>query len=244
MLDDARADAGVDHVEVRCALPPPARPASSGAVAHRCPLPAAAAELRSTVNGSHRRGAVVASRRGVVLRTGERCHDLAEAFYTLHVGTRRRHGVPVQPRRYFELLWDRVLARDLGLLLLAEVDGEPVAGGVFLAWRGTFIHKYSASDALAWPRHANDLLLWEALTWAVEHGCTQVDFGRSDLADTGLRDFKRAWGGREEPLVYSTVGKPARDSRGRLARVARPVLRHGPVWLTRVTGEVLYRYAA
>ncbi|MCU0269503.1 MAG: GNAT family N-acetyltransferase [Acidimicrobiales bacterium] len=243
-LDELRLTEGVTRVEVRSALPAPAAPSPSGAVLHRRALPATVEELSPTINRSLRQNVRSATRRGVTVRRGERRDDLARTFHALQVLTRRRHGVPAQPRAYFELLWDRILARDLGYLLLAEADGEPIAGCVFLCWRDYLVFKYGASDPAAWDRRPNDLLMWHGLVAGVERGCTTADLGRSDLPEDGLWLFKRRLGGVEETLTYSTLGAAAHDGRGRLTRLAGPVLRHGPRWLTRASGRVLYRHAA
>jgi CelD/BcsL family acetyltransferase involved in cellulose biosynthesis len=243
-IDDLRAGEGVAQVEVRGALPAPATALPPSAVLQRRGLPAAADELLPTVHRALRRNVQSALERGVTVRRATHRNDLDTAFYGLQVMTRRRHGVPVQPKRYFELLWDRILSKDLGFLLLAEADGEPIAGCVYLCWQGYMVFKYGASDPAAWARRPNDLLMWQGLVTAMERSCTTADFGRSDLGNEGLRRFKRRLGAVEEPLVYSIIGDAARDERGRLAALAGPVLRRGPLWLTRATGRVLYRRAA
>jgi CelD/BcsL family acetyltransferase involved in cellulose biosynthesis len=243
-LDEARHDAGLATIEVRASLPAPATVASSDAVIHRRTLPASVEELWATTHRSRRAGVRTARKQQVVVRPGEREADLTGCFYSLHVNTRRRHGVPVQPKRFFELLWTRLLARGLGAVLIAEVDGEPIAANVLLSWGGTLVEKYSASDARHWHRRANDLLLWKALAWGVEHGDRLADLGRTDVGNTGLQEFKERWGGVREPLVYSSIGATGSAGVTRFASLAGPVLRHGPGWLTRATGEALYRYAA
>ncbi|HSL56949.1 MAG TPA: GNAT family N-acetyltransferase [Acidimicrobiales bacterium] len=243
-LDGARADAGVAHVEVRAALPPPAAPLASGAVIHRRSLPGSVDELWATTHKSRRTGVRTARNKGVTVRPARQRDDLTGHFYDLHVATRRRHGVPVQPKRFFELLWDRVVVPGLGVVLVAEVEGAPIAAAVYLEWRGTMVCKFGASDPAHWQRRANDLLMWESFTWAIARDATEVDFGRSDLENAGLGQHKRSWGGMEEPLVYSTIGVAGRDERGRLAHLAGPVLRHAPLWVTRATGRALYRRAA
>jgi hypothetical protein len=63
--------------------------------------------------------------------------------------------VPVQPRRFFELLWRLVLEPGLGFLLLAHAGARPVAGAVFLRGSRCLTYKYGASDASAWPLRPN-----------------------------------------------------------------------------------------
>ena len=87
-----------------------------------------------------------AAREGVVVDRAQSLGDLIQVFYELHLATRRRLGVPVQPRRFFELLWERMLAPGLGFVLIARRDGVPIASALFLAANGWVTYKFSASD--------------------------------------------------------------------------------------------------
>jgi CelD/BcsL family acetyltransferase involved in cellulose biosynthesis len=188
-----------------------------------------------------------AEKKGLTVRQATRPEDVTEVFYSLHVQNRRRLGVAVQPRRFFGMLWDSVVGTGLGLVLIAEVSGRPVAAHVCLAWNGTMTDKFSASDAAAWSLRPNHLVIWHAINAACQMGCKSFDFGRTDAGNEGLRTFKRTLGAVEEPLVYTTLGAgpaPAPGRAGRMGQLLGSVIRHGPLVLCRVTGEVLYRYAA
>jgi CelD/BcsL family acetyltransferase involved in cellulose biosynthesis len=155
--------------------------------------------------------------------------------------------VPVQPRRYFELLWERIVEPQLGFVLLAYAGETAIAGAVFLAWNRTVIYKYGASDAAYWGLHPNHLLFWTAIRWCCESGVRMFDFGRSDLGSSGLRQFKASWGAQEASLAYTTVGDPSATMRppgGWLQDVLGAVIRHSPPLVCRAVGELLYRYAA
>jgi CelD/BcsL family acetyltransferase involved in cellulose biosynthesis len=185
-----------------------------------------------------------AEREGVVVREGTRASDLLDVFYSLHLETRRRQGVPIQPRRFFTLLWDRMLREGLGKVFVAEVDGKPAAAAVFLAWNGTVVYKFGASDRSLLRHRPNHAIFWHAIQWASESGYRVLDFGRTDLDNDGLRRFKRAWGPVEAPLVYSTCGtrQPvAAEGLGRRALAA--VIKRSPPSVCRFLGETLYRYA-
>jgi CelD/BcsL family acetyltransferase involved in cellulose biosynthesis len=186
-----------------------------------------------------------AERIGLTLRRAKSADELTESFYGLHLRTRRRLGVPVQPRRFFDVLWRLVIAPGRGFVLLAYRGELPIAGGVFLTSGRTVVYKYGASDPSFWPLRPNHLLFWDAIRWSCENGFAAFDFGRSDFDNRGLRNFKSGWGAVEKPLVYATVG-------GELPRVGRlisvsllpPLIRRSPLWLCRAIGEATYRYAA
>ncbi|TMJ94026.1 MAG: GNAT family N-acetyltransferase [Actinobacteria bacterium] len=245
-LDAERQRAGVRLVEIRGPITsPPGHPAARG-LNHTLTLRSDPDDLLRTFSRSQvQRNISRAVREGVRVRRSQERADLLEVFYRLHLQTRRRHGVPIQPRTFFEQLWERLLAQDLGFVLVAEVDGRPAAAAVFLAWNGTLTYKFGASDPASWTRRPNHLLFWEAIRWGCEHRYATLDFGRTDFGNEGLRAFKQGWGTIETELVYATLGAraPALGDR-RLTAALGAVIRRTPSWVCRLAGEALYRYAA
>ena len=242
-VDAARRSAGIGSCEVRASLP--AGTARPRAVSHSLTLGDDLESLMRSYRGSIRQGIRAAAREGVVVRQATRSPDVTHTFYGLHVATRRRLGVPVQRRRYFELLWDRVLAPGHGFALIAERDGVALAGAVFLRSNGVVLYKYGASDARHWRLRANNALFHEAISVAVAGGARAFDWGRTDFEDEGLRRFKASWGSEEHELVYTTLGDvaPASVGSGRAAALSRTVIRRSPSAVGRLAGALLYRYA-
>ncbi len=246
-LQRASCAAGVRRVEIRAPLAG-CSASRYAALRHMLALSRDPAEVyagfhRSQVQRNIRR----AEREGLTVRRASRPHDLVDTFYRLHLRTRRRQGVPVQPRRFFRLLWDNAISTGLGSVLIVEVSARPIAAAVFLAWNETVIYKFGASEASTWSLRPNHLLFWHAIRTACEQGYRWFDFGRTDVGQEGLRNFKLSWGAIEEPLVYRTLGgKPgsAPATEGMAARMLVPVIRHGPLLLCRAFGEALYRYVA
>src|SRR5205823_5278110 len=109
-----------------------------------------------------------ARRVGLEVRVAEHEDDLVRLFYGLQLRTRRRLGLPVQPRRFFRLLWRHGLERGLGHALLVLERGRPIAGAVFLVERDTVVYKYGASDERAWSLRPNNLLFAEAIRQACD----------------------------------------------------------------------------
>jgi CelD/BcsL family acetyltransferase involved in cellulose biosynthesis len=170
---------------------------------------------------------------------------MLDSFYSLHLATRRRQGVPIQPRRFFQLLWDRVLARGGGELLVAEAGGHALAAAVFLRRGGRIVYKFGASDSSSWDLRPNHAIFWEAIRAGCETGAEELDFGRTDLGNDGLRAFKAGWGTVERPLVYTFVGaQPRGGGSGTAHRALGAVIRRSPPAVCRVLGERLYRYAS
>jgi CelD/BcsL family acetyltransferase involved in cellulose biosynthesis len=243
-LADLQMKRAAPQLELRSAIPPDIQ-ASTDAIhlLHLLSLSSdAQAVLRTFKRTLVQNRIRKAERDGVkVCWAKSRC-DL-ETFYVLHWQTRQRVGRPVQPKRYFELLWQRLIEPGLGFILLAYKDGVPIAGGVFLAYKTTIMYKYGASDSAYWGLSPNHLLFWTAIRWGCEHGYTLFDWGRTEVTHTGLRDFKNTWGTQEIPLPYSILSATRpRPMTGRLTNLVERVIRNAPPSVCRLTGELLYRY--
>jgi CelD/BcsL family acetyltransferase involved in cellulose biosynthesis len=165
------------------------------------------------------------------------------AFYRLHCATRRRQGVPTQPRRFI-LDFAGLFEHGLGHVSLASVRGRPVAAAVFLVFNGTLTYKYGASDARHLQRRPNNLLFMDAIRWGCEQGLSTFDLGRTDIGHDSLRAFKLMWGAEERPLQYTELGaqRPRRRS-PKPPRAMHSLIRHTPPIVSRGLGELLYRHA-
>jgi hypothetical protein len=186
-----------------------------------------------------------AEKAGVMVKQGNSWADL-KLFYQLHLQTRRRLGTPVQPLRFFQLLWEKLLSRELGFLLLGYKDSKLVAGAVFLHWNKTLTYKYSASDPAYLNLRPNNLVLWHAIQWGCENGYQVFDWGRTEPENEGLRNFKRGWGSEEQLMHYSVLADrpPAPSVVGKSRRYLSQIIRHSPPWVCRLIGELFYKYAA
>ena len=242
----ARVQAGVAQLDVKARIDDAGAHLASTAVTHTLALGRdPEAVLRTFSRSQVQRNIRKAKGAGLELRRAGSARELTHVFYDLHLSTRRRLGVPVQPRRFFDLFWRRIVDPGLGFVSLVYKEGTPIAGAVFLAWNGTVTYKYGASEPASWNHRPNHLIFWDAIEWSCREGFHTFDFGRSDLEDEGLRAFKGGWGTREDPLTYSTFAEGSLEpSSGTAARLLRPLIRRSPVWVSRGLGELLYKYAA
>jgi CelD/BcsL family acetyltransferase involved in cellulose biosynthesis len=244
-LDDERERRAASAFEIRGVVTTPETRVSSAAVIHTLRLTAGADAIRRGFKSTVRQDIAKANRLRLSIRRATAVGDVADTFFRLQLRTRRRLGVPMQPRRYFVELWRRILEPGLGFCLIAESERRPVASGIFLAWRGTLIHKYGASDERFLNLRPNHFLLWEAIRWGAENGYDVFDFGRTDHGQDGLRRFKSSWGAREDPLLYSSLGDPSSSSHSpSTPKLLTSLIRYSPPVFCRALGELLYRYAA
>ena len=164
---------------------------------------------------------------------------LAE-FFSLHVRTRKRQGMPTQPRRFI-MAFEEFFAEGFGFVALVRDDRVPAAAAVFLSSNGTLIYKYGASDRRLLGKRPNNLLFMEAIRWGCEHGFEQLDFGRTDEGHDSLASFKRSFGAEERSLAYSALSGATVPSRGPGHGLAATVIRRSPAIVGRLAGELLYR---
>lgn len=211
-------------------------------VSHIAPLEGGAdAVLGKRVSQSKRTGASRARRQGVTVaqRTDRAAVD---EFFRLHVQTRHRLGVPTQPRKFFHGL-TALFDHGLGFVLVAELDGRPIAAAVYLRYRSVLTYKYSAWAAEHHDKRPNDLLQLEALRIGCELGCSALDMGRCELSNEGLRRFKREFGAEEQVISYTLAPRPSgRKSVRSLSNLQRRAIQRTPPAVGRMVGAAIYRH--
>jgi CelD/BcsL family acetyltransferase involved in cellulose biosynthesis len=197
--------------------------------------------LRARVKSSKRRCASKARKLGVTA-TERRDAAAIEAFFRLHVLTRRRLGVPTQPRRLFDGLLP-IFEHGRGFVMLIEWEGRAIGAGVYLRHGATMTYKYGASDPQHLDKRPNDLMQLEALRRACEHGCTTLDLGRTELDNDGLRRFKRDFGAEERVLTYTMSPPPKKQKSVRsVSRTQQELIRRMPPSFGRLVGAAVYRH--
>jgi hypothetical protein len=193
---------GWSYLEIRGGDPP--REDTTPAVsycAHRADLRLSAAELQSSFAGSARRAWRKAESHGVRVEIGSTMGAL-RSYCHLHALTRRRHGAPPQPFKFFQHLHEELFARQSGFVVTALLGSLPIAAAVFLHRDKTAVYKFGASDEAHQALRGNSAVMGRALMHLAENGVREVHFGRTSASNEGLRRFKMLWGAVEEPLHY------------------------------------------
>jgi Acetyltransferase (GNAT) domain len=83
---------------------------------------------------SARRNIATSERKGVHVDaiTG---FDAVRTYHRLHVSLRKRkYRLLAQPFALFERIWDEFSVSDGIVTFLAHVNGDPIAGGIYLVW--------------------------------------------------------------------------------------------------------------
>jgi peptidoglycan pentaglycine glycine transferase (the first glycine) len=156
-------------------------------------------ELLAAMKQKTRYNIRLAMRRGVTVREGTASE--IDTFYQLYAETSRRDGFPIRPPEYYHDAWGSFLEKGLAHLLLAEAEGETVAGLILFAFGPTAWYMYGASSDRHRRHMPNQILQWEAIRRAREAGCTLYDlWGAPDELDEsdpmwGVVRFKLGLGG-------------------------------------------------
>jgi CelD/BcsL family acetyltransferase involved in cellulose biosynthesis len=227
--------------------PMPSLPGASldeGFVRHELLLPEDPDEAERGFSASRRQRVRKARKTEMAVERGTDAGFLDE-FYRLHLQTRRRLGVPTQPKAFIDRFAE-LFASGRGSVWVVREEGAPVAAAVFLSQGELATYKYSATDPDSIRRGPNNLLMAEAIRWHCEHGFKRLDFGRTEIENKGLREFKRSWGAEELPLSYTYLSRSspqARTAPSLRERVMSTTIKRSPAFVGRLAGEVLYRHA-
>lgn len=134
--------------------------------------------------------------------------ELFNDFYKVFKINMHRLGSPVHDRRWFENLLAQY-KENARVGIVRHKDGFPVAGGILLIIGQKVCVPWASSLREYSSIAPNMLLYYQFLTWSIEHGFNQFDFGRSTPGE-GTYKFKEQWGSSPHPLfwfVHSRNGK-------------------------------------
>jgi CelD/BcsL family acetyltransferase involved in cellulose biosynthesis len=209
---------------------------------HRLDLrPDGDALFRSFHRDSVQRKVRRAEREGLTYEAG-RSEPLLDKLCVLLRLTRRRHGIPPQPRGWFRNLID-CLGED-ACIRIASHHGQPVAAILTLRHGTRMVYKYGGSDLRRHNLGGVALLLWKAIQEAKQTGLEEFDFGRSDSDNPGLIAFKERWAADPAILTYWRCPAPALPAITDHWRTqfARQVSGRLPTGVLALAGKLLYRH--
>ncbi|HWB01672.1 MAG TPA: GNAT family N-acetyltransferase [Verrucomicrobiales bacterium] len=213
---------------------------------HYLTLPKEVKDLRSEFSRTVRRELTKSQKSGIEVRE-DGSAEIRRIFSAMHQEARKRLGLPVYPPRFVEALSTHLPASAVSFSVAFQKD-TPL--GILLSFE--FGDWVIAEQIAVVPEGRNlgvsHALFSHGMERAVRSGRRFYSFGRTSLEDTGLLQFKRAWGTTEEelktfmfPEVAGGTGTPGTSLLGRLARFT---FRNLPDPLARRSGEIFYRHWA
>lgn len=224
----------------------PWRPAESH-VLHTLDLSPALPALFENFHASSTQRKIRRAERSGLGYTQGRSGELLSQFYGLLLLTRRRHGIPPQPRLWFENLID--CFGDALTIRVASHEGRPVASILTLRHKNQLVYKYGCADQSYFSLGGIHLLFWHTIQEAKREGALSMDLGRSEATHTGLITFKDRWGATRQPLTYFRLSSlplahryynGVRPTWGQ--RWAGRAISQLPDWIVNPLGRVLYRH--
>jgi lipid II:glycine glycyltransferase (peptidoglycan interpeptide bridge formation enzyme) len=142
----------------------------------------------------------LAERKGVTVRVAN-LTDMS-MLYQMYVETAARDNFVIRDRAYYQSLWSTMMEAGLAEPLIAEVEGEPVAGVVIFRFARTAWYMQGMSRPAHREKMPNYLLQWQAIQRAKASGCAVYDlwgapdeFTESDPL-WGVYRFKEGLGGQ------------------------------------------------
>ncbi len=210
---------------------------------HTLDLRSSAEELATRFASPVRRAIRKAERSGVkavVARNRAAMND----FYHLHAQTRRRHGLPPQSLSFFLNIYEHIINRGLGFIVLAQHGPRPIAAAIFFRFGRNALYKYGASDKRFQALRANNLVMWQGIQFLARNGAEKLHFGRTEQENEGLRRFKLSWNTQEETIDYFRVDPSGRHclapARSHDSGLHKKVFGRLPLLLNRLAGSMIY----
>jgi len=237
----------ISEVEIRAELPIPNSFAKrTNSTLHNTPLYKDIDKTFSTFKKTQVQQPILKAARDGLKAIVTNEQSAVNRFYNLHSQTRRRLGVPVQPRKFFDVFWKHIIKINMGFVVLVYADSQCISAGLFSGFSRTLTYKYGASDETMLRLRPNNLMIWTAMQEAIKRGFRFFDFGKTDVHNAGLRNFKSGWGSIETPLFYSYF--PVLPENGLFSfvknNVVGPIIRHSPTFVCKWSGELLYKHFA
>ena len=211
---------------------------------HVLPLSDHEDRIFSRLDGSMRRGIRKAEKSEVRVEISE-SFDSVLVYYALHCKSRKRHGLPPQSVAFFQSIFQHVLSKGMGFIVVARFRDNPVAAAMFFHFSDKAIYKFGASDWAFQSLRGNNLVIWEAIKWCRRSGYASLYFGRTSIANEGLRRFKLGFGAEEYKIDYFKYdfSKEAFVAdRDKVSGWYNRVFHLMPIPLSRIMGQMLYRH--
>ncbi len=201
-------------------------------------------QIFSNFRSSTKRNIKKAIREGVEVNISNSLESIKE-FYRLNCITRKHHGLPPQPYYFFEKIFDHIVSKNYGFVVLASYKGMTIAGAVYFHLGKKAVYKYGASDRRYLRLRPNNLVMWEAIKWYSQNGYENFSFGRTEPENKGLMQFKAGWGAEERIIKYYRydIKKSAFvNGNSHMSEIHSNVFNKMPIPLLKVAGSLFYRH--
>jgi hypothetical protein len=201
-------------------------------------------KLFESIHKTTKRNIKKADREGVKVEFSQSSKSVMD-YYKLHCLTRKRQGLPPQPCYFFKSIYDNIISKNMGFVLLARANSKTIAGAVYFHFGDQVIYKYGASDMSHQHLRPNNLVMWEAIKWYASNKFKSFSFGRTDWHHEGLRRFKNSWGSNEKVLKYyryNVVRKTYYPETISRESGAQNFYKKMPIFISKFIGNCFYKH--
>ena len=169
--------------------------------------------------------------------------ELLDAFYQVFARNMRDLGTPVYSKKFFR----NVLATfsDSTKIIAVYHEGNVIAAGIALWFKKTLEIPWASSIRDYKAYCPNNMLYWQAIQFAIEHGFKTFDFGRS-TPNEGTYHFKKQWGAQPRQLHWQYLmakdaSMPSLNPSNPKYQIAIRVWQRLPLPLTKALGPHIVR---
>lgn len=169
----------------------------------------------------------------------------AEIFYNMNCVTRKKHGLPPQPKKFFMNLHKYVLSQNKGFVAIGKHKGKNIAGAVYLQFGDKALYKFGASYMQYQNLRANNSVMWEAIKHYANEGYSSFCFGRTEPENEGLRKFKLGWGTQELILNiyrYYFTERSFLPVKSKTTGLHNKFFSKSPTLFLKIFGSLLYKH--
>jgi lipid II:glycine glycyltransferase (peptidoglycan interpeptide bridge formation enzyme) len=150
-------------------------------------------------NSSTRNHIRKANRKGIIVRDAVSIEDVTK-YYQIHTELFKQKGINqgINQSGYpFQLLVNLSKIKDSVRLIVAEYEGEIIAGGFFFVDGCSIFYWHGASNRKYSNFYPTCAVFDEAIRWSCDQGATFFNFGAS-AGISSLEKFKSSWGAKPE----------------------------------------------
>ncbi len=121
--------------------------------------------------------------------------------------TTKRQQFYAHTKQYHTAMWQTMYGANIAHLLKAEYQGQVLAAWVLFVFNHTLYYPYGASSRDHRDKMPSYLLMWEAIKWGQQQGCTTFDMWGALGPEPNPKDpwfgFHRFKAGFGAPLTHS-----------------------------------------
>src|SRR3972149_515940 len=218
--------------------------ASSDYINHTLEISKNAEQILSSFRDSTKRNIKKAERKCVEVKIVSSLESINE-FYRLNCITRKKHGLPPQSYYFFKKVYENIISKNMGIVVLASFHENIIAGAVYFHFGEKVIFKYGASDTNYNHLRPNNLIMWEAIKFYSKMGCRSFCFGRTEPENIGLTQFKDGWRAKKETIkyyIYDLRRESYIQNSFKVSGIYNRIFQEMPLPLLKFAGSFLYRH--